>query len=370
MSDKIDGPSLSPEMLIVRGLDLNAIVGAHDYVSAVHHLLTGAFPAADAAATLDQWLLDNLRRAHGDAPLLAQVRTAAASGATPIGATVAALAVADGRRDVSLPPLPTDLGLAPFCEGLYYFSLLPLFWATAVAVAAAPDGAGGTAPPLTDAHDYLDAVFILACGRGLETDAARTVFDAIMTAFHAGFGGLTPTTMAPRTAASVRASVPMALAAGYTAAGPLHVGACHAAMTLFQRMVQQASGDLDSVVHATLARLDEAGRRVPGFGHPLFKRDPRVAHLRAIIRSSGLTSPYLTVFDTLAATLEERHGIYPNIDSMAAAAFLTLGIAPAFGTGLFLSSRAAAMIVHIQDALEEQPFGGRSETLRAWLQQP
>ncbi|MCB0070203.1 MAG: hypothetical protein KDE20_02040 [Caldilineaceae bacterium] len=370
MSAKIDGPSLSPEMLIVRGLDLNAIVGTHDYVSAVYHLLTGAFPTTGAAATLDRWLLDNLCRAHVDAPLSAQVRAAAASGATPIGATVAALAVADGRGDVALPALPADLGLELYRDGLYYFSLLPLFWATAVAVVNADDGAGATPPPLDDAHDYLDAVFILARGRRLETDAARTVFDAVMTAFHAGFGGLTPTTMAPRTAASVRTSVPMALAAGYTAAGPLHVGACQAAMTLFQRMVQQASGDLDSVVHATLARLDEAGRRVPGFGHPLFKRDPRVAHLRAIIRSSGLTSPYLTVFDTLAATLEERHGIYPNIDSMAAAAFLTLGIAPAFGTGLFLSSRAAAMVVHIQDALEEQPFGGRSETLRAWLQQP
>ncbi|MEZ4714963.1 MAG: hypothetical protein R2851_02560 [Caldilineaceae bacterium] len=207
MSAKIDGPSLSPEMLIVRGLDLNAIVGTHDYVSAVYHLLTGEFPTTGAAAMLDRWLLDNLCRAHVDAPLPAQGRAAAASGATPIGATVAALAVADGRGDVALPALPADLGLELYRDGLYYFSLLPLFWATAVAAAseATADGANGAPPPLDDAHDYLDAVFILACGRHLETDAARTVFDAVMTAFHAGFGGLTPTTMALRTAASVRA---------------------------------------------------------------------------------------------------------------------------------------------------------------------
>ncbi|MEZ4609437.1 MAG: hypothetical protein R2838_04115 [Caldilineaceae bacterium] len=95
----------------------------------------------------------------------------------------------------------------------------------------------------------------------------------------------------------------------------------------------------------------------------LFKRDPRCAPSR---QSSGpaATSPYLTVFDTLAATLEDRHGIYPNIDSMAAAAVLDARDCAAFGTGLFLSSRGSHAIVHIQGRAEEQPSGGRSETLR------
>ncbi|MEZ4555715.1 MAG: hypothetical protein R2854_04555 [Caldilineaceae bacterium] len=98
------------------------------------------------------------------APLPGPVRAVRVS-ATPISATVAALAVADGRGDVALPALPADLGLELYRDGLYYFSLLPLFWATAVAAAseAAADGASGTPPPLDDAHDYLDAVFILAC---------------------------------------------------------------------------------------------------------------------------------------------------------------------------------------------------------------
>ncbi|MEZ4609439.1 MAG: hypothetical protein R2838_04125 [Caldilineaceae bacterium] len=101
-----------------------------------------------------------------DAPRRPRCAAAAAVRVTPIGATVAALAVADGRGDVALPALPADLGLELYRDGLYYFSLLPLFWATAVAAAseATADGANGTPPPLDDAHDYLDAVFILACG--------------------------------------------------------------------------------------------------------------------------------------------------------------------------------------------------------------
>lgn len=358
-------------MLIVRGLDLNEIVGAHNYVSAVYHLLTGNFPTAKQAALLDQWLLDVVSDNAAVQPLLDQARGAARAGATPIGATVAALALADGRGARADCILPVELELNEFREGLYYFALLPLLWAMAVRARQSSQQGGDDIPPaLEGAHDYLDAVFILAGGHPLDNAATRSVFDAVMTAFHAGFGGLTPTTMAPRTAASVRASVPMSLAAGYTAAGPLHVGACEAAMQIFQKMAQQDNVMVEQAVAATLTHLQKQGMRMPGYGHPLFKRDPRVAHLRTIIHTSGLDSPYLTIFDSVACVLEERHQIYPNIDSMAAAAFLALGIAPAYGTGLFLCSRASAMVVHIQDALKDQPFGGRSETLRAWLQQP
>jgi citrate synthase len=72
-----------------------------------------------------------------------------------------------------------------------------------------------------------------------------------------------------------------------------------------------------------------------------------------------LASPYLIVYDTVAARMVEQRGIYPNIDAIAAALFLTLGITPAYGTALFLCARMAAMVAHIEQARHEPPFGAR-----------
>ena len=94
-----------------------------------------------------------------------------------------------------------------------------------------------------------------------------------------------------------------------------------------------------------------------GFGHPLFRQDPRNPHLRDLVRAQGLTSPYLVVYDTIAAGMQAARTLYPNIDAIAAALFLTLEIAPPYGTALFLCARMADMIAHIEEARHERPFG-------------
>jgi citrate synthase len=163
----------------------------------------------------------------------------------------------------------------------------------------------------------------------------------------------------------------MALAAGYTAAGPAHVGACQVVMGDFTRIVATAPSHdataLGDHARATLEARLAAGERVAGFGHPLFRQDPRNPHLRELVRSQGIESPYLTVYDAVATTLHERRNLHPNIDAMAAAIFLTLGIAPAYGTALFLCARMAAMLAHIEEARQQPAFGGRGGERRAML---
>jgi citrate synthase len=294
-------------------------------------------------------------------------------GATDTGAVLAGFAVGDGLGLPSTLDLATldDLGLGAYHAGLYYFALAPLLHAYALE-AANPVQMEKRLDLLAKAgNGYVDGIYRLVRGEPLPDAAAAAVFNAVLVAFHAGLGNLAPTIMLPRGAVSTRASTAMALAAGYTAAGPAHVGACKVVMAFFEQIVASSpSDDAGALTAHTRAVLDArlaAGERVAGFGHPLFRQDPRNPHLRDLIKAQGLNSPYFVVYDTVAARMHELRAIHPNIDAIAAAIFLTLGIAPPYGTALFLCARMAAMVAHIEEARREPPFGARGQSLRSSL---
>jgi citrate synthase len=384
----LDGPSLNPDRLTVRGRDLNDLVGSLSYPAAIYHLLTGDLPSRSQSDQLANWLLATLRTMTPDQPLAAGVRQSVALGASDTGALVAALALGDG---VGLPATLdrttlVALGLERYEAGLYYFAVAPLLHCYALEAGRAGEMEKRLAL-LEGASDYVAAIFALASGRALASGAKsengreteRAIFDDVMVAFHAGLGNLAPTIALPRGAISTRASTAMALAAGYTAAGPAHVGACRVVMGYFAEIVASApsnspsdpstdsAADLETHARAWIDGRLAAGERVIGFGHPLFRQDPRNPHLRDLVRAQHVNSPYLLVYDTVAERMRAEKKLYPNIDAIAAALFLTLGIAPAYGTALFLCARMAAMVAHIEEARHEPPFGARREDRRTAL---
>ena len=367
----IDGPAFAPDRLTVRGKDLNDLVGNLSYPAALYHLLTGTMPTPDAAQQLDAWLLAALRGLTLDHPLAEIVRHSAQLGATEIGAVVAALALGDALGlPATLDTAPLDaLGLAAHREGLFYLAIAPLLHAYALEAQRGDEMARRLALLADDGVDYVAAIFTVVTGQPLPAGEARVTFEAVLVAFHAGLGSHAPTLALPRGAISTRASTAMALAAGYTAAGPAHVGACKMVMADFAAMVAHAPAlDPAALAVHTRAALDarlSAGERIAGFGHPLFRQDPRNPHLRDLVKRVGLHSPYLTVYDTVAARMHEARAIHPNIDAIAAALFLTLGIAPAYGSALFLCARMAAMLAHIEQARHEPAFGAQRKVKSA-----
>jgi citrate synthase len=373
-ANPIDGPAFSPDRLTVRGKDLNDLVGSLSYPAAIYHLLSGELPRAATSQQLSVWLLHALRCLTPDQPLAQLAIQSARMGATNTGAVLAALALGDA---LGLPPTldtaPLDaLGLGAYREGLYYFAIAPLLHAYALE-ADDPEEISRRLTLLADADlDYVEAIYVVVCGQRLPNLAARSIFDAVMVAFHAGIGNVAPTIVLPRGAISTRASTAMALAAGYTAAGPAHVGACKVVMAQFAEMVATApDASPDALAEHTrtmLAGLLAGGKRIAGFGHPLFRQDPRNPHLRDFVKAQGVTSPYLIVYDTVAARMHEHRAIHPNIDAIAAALFLTLEFAPDYGTALFLCARMAAMVAHIEEARREPPFGARSGVKRAAIE--
>jgi citrate synthase len=256
-------------------------------------------------------------------------------------------------------------------EGSYYFGALPLLLAYVV-TAASQEGTKAVATCVKDMRDqpadYLSNVFRFVAGHELKGEGERKVFEAIMVSFHAGFGFLTPTVMLPRGAIGTGVPMVQALAAGFTAAGPAHVGACEQSMKMFQLIAAEPESELAAAVDVALDDFAQRGAPVPGFGHPLFKQDPRNAHLRRLLDDAAFCSPFIKIYDLVSERLLTRLGIHPNIDSVSAAVFLSLGVPPAFGTGLFLCARAAAMVAHILEKKNKPAFGARSADARQWLQ--
>lgn len=214
-------------------------------------------------------------------------------------------------------------------------------------------------------YTYTDALFHILHGQ-LPSEKQRQMFDLVLVAFHGGFGLLPPTTLVPRLVAGTGVSTAQALAAGYLASGPYHVGAVEHAMTLYRDILaayreQQGetpakAGALVDFARAHVLGMIERGETVPGYGHPLLRKDPRPTHVRRVLCELEAEGPYLDVYDGVVGCMAEQKGVPPNVDGITGAILLSLGFQPQHGTGLFLLARTAAMLAHVVEEQTDMPY--------------
>lgn len=212
---------------------------------------------------------------------------------------------------------------------------------------------------------YTEALFHILQGR-LPTAEERDLFDIVLVAFHGGFGLLPPTTLVPRLVAGTGVSTPQALAAGYLASGPYHVGAVEQAMGLYSRIFEafrtagdakpQTSGGLEQFAYDHIAGMIERKETIPGYGHPLLRKDPRPTHSRRLLCEKGVHSPFFDIFDGVVRCMLEKKGVPANVDGITAAILLKLGFRTEHGTGLFLLARTAGMLAHIVEEQTDMPY--------------
>jgi hypothetical protein len=213
---------------------------------------------------------------------------------------------------------------------------------------------------------YTEALFHVLQGR-LPDELERKLFDLVLVAFHAGFGLLPPTTLVPRIVAGTGVGTAQAMAAGFLASGPYHVGAAELAMKMYAEIADEFFSSREPGAAATAGELEQfayeaakvrlaKGETLGGFGHPLLRKDPRPIHTRRVIAELGASGPYFDVYDGVSRLLQEAKGIPPNVDGITGAIMLHLGFQPQHGTGLFLLSRSAAMLAHIVEEQTDMPY--------------
>lgn len=174
-------------------------------------------------------------------------------------------------------------------------------------------------------------------------DADRALLDRslLLVADHE----LNAATFAARVAASTRADLGSAiLAAAATHGGPLHGGAARFTGELLSAATPEEAA-------AEVGRRFDAGERIPGFGHPVYRRgDPRVPLFRLLAEERARATgdrQRLDVADRIAAIVAKRTGLLPNMDLYAAVCWLSLGFPADLLPAIFAIGRMAGWVAHV-----------------------
>ena len=216
------------------------------------------------------------------------------------------------------------------------------FEAADTLLGAIPGALGGSPDPERTYADRLARAWI----RRPSDELVRVINSAlVLLADHE----LATSTLAVRVAASVRCSPTAAFVAGLaTVDGDLHGSASHRVV----RMLVDCDRDGADRV---LDRFRAERRRVPGFGHSIYRsRDPRFELLLDRIRELPDRHGRLDTIDDLLAVAGHYVAQAPNIDLALGSLNYVAGL-PA-DCPLFAIARIAGWAAHYREELDERPL--------------
>src|SRR5687768_584442 len=196
---------------------------------------------------------------------------------------------------------------------------------------------------------FTELTFLLVQRRDPSPGETR-LLDAVLVAL--ADHGLTPTVLAARlTHTGAPESLQGAVAAGLLGAGSVFLG-----------VVEDSVRFLDAIgddVEGAVAREVEAGRRIPGLGHPVHKvQDPRTPRIYAIAEETGQLGPHLLRLREVAEAHRTQTGreLPVNGAGVAGAALADLGFPIPLLRGFALLARTAGLLGHLAEEMEH-PLG-------------
>ncbi|MGD9703226.1 MAG: citrate/2-methylcitrate synthase [Acidimicrobiia bacterium] len=167
---------------------------------------------------------------------------------------------------------------------------------------------------------------------------------------------LATSTYAARVAASTRADVYSTVLAGASCSGPLHVGASRDVARLLRDAADRGAG-------VAVGDLLRWRRFVPGFGHKIYRRDPRFALLFDAAVSSGFPRRRVALVHEVLALASERVPVEPNVDFAGAALAFCAGLRDDAAEAIFLVARMAGWVAHTLEEYGEEPLRFRTRGL-------
>lgn len=199
------------------------------------------------------------------------------------------------------------------------------------------------------------AVFLLVRGR-IPSPAEVRVLDAVLAAV-LDYGLEKPGTVAARYAVSANPSMAVGLSAACLSVGK-HTLATEDTAEFIAKAYDEylASGlSVDEYASKKVRELREVKQRIPGLGHPVFKKvDPRGARLKQVAVQEGLWSESAKVYEAIHRAFTELPGksdIPINDVGIMAAVLLGLGFTPQEGTGVAILSTMPGVVAHVSEEL-------------------
>jgi citrate synthase len=195
------------------------------------------------------------------------------------------------------------------------------------------------------------------------------VFEAVLVAL--ADHGFTPTAIAARlTYLSAPDSVQGAIAAGLLGGGSRFLGVTEDTGRFLGETLTAAGGagggglpsddaGWDALALAAVRRAREAGRLVPGLGHPVHKvTDPRTPVLIRIADEEGLRGPHLRLFEAVGRVHPQVLGrtLPLNGAGVSGAALADLGLPVGTLRGFALLARTAGLLGQLAEE-QRRPLG-------------
>jgi len=169
--------------------------------------------------------------------------------------------------------------------------------------------------------------------------------------------GMTPSAIAARqTYFGAPESLQGAVAAGILGVGTRFAGTSGDCVTLLEEIVAAPEAERMAVAKAIVGRFRSERKPIPGYGHPVHKNgDPRVARLEQIATEQGVDGKYIRAMHLLADAITAVTGRTLVINASAAmgAVMAEVGISAGIMRGLVIVSRAAGIVGHLQEEMQE-----------------
>jgi citryl-CoA lyase len=208
---------------------------------------------------------------------------------------------------------------------------------------------------LIGALPFTASAFLLVRGR-LPSPEETRVLDAVLTAV-LDYSLRKPGTVAARYVVSANPSMAAGLATASLAVGDYTLATEHSA-----RFISGAYADfttsglsMEEFAERLVAEKSRTRSRIPGFGHPVFKKvDPRAAILRQVAVDAGLWSDACRLYEEIHrvfTTPPKKADIPINDVGMMAAVLTGLGFTPEESTGIAIISTLPGVVAHVSEEL-------------------
>ena len=204
---------------------------------------------------------------------------------------------------------------------------------------------------------FAEAIYLVLKGE-LPSAPEAKMMNAMLTAC-IDHGIAPPSVVAARTVFSGGNSLNSAVAAGALTLGDFHGGAIEQCMRLFEELLDDDTDDVVKLAKDQVAAMRAAKRRFPGFGHKLYKRDPRTVRMLDLAKEYGFGGNYINFAVAVQDALEETMGrnMPLNVDGAIAAILCDMGFDWKVGKGFFIVARIPGVVAHIvEEWSREKPF--------------
>ena len=325
--------------LIYRGHDIEDLAHDASYEEVLYLLWHGSLPTR---AELDTFTANLAAERDVDDAILDTVQTLADAGEEPMAALRTATSMLSAYDDNSAA-ITDQIGEETLRQGRRITAKTPT-------ILAAFERARHGNEPVTPDPNLSHAGNFLYMLTGTEPDdVSEETFDMALT-LHADHG-LNASTFTAMVISSTMADIYSCVTGGIGAlSGSLHGGANQDVMELLYEIDDSEKDPVQWVKDA-----QDAGRRIPGFGHRVYKmKDPRARILEEKLRDlsefSGDTKwlDYTTAIEeylTEQGLLEK--GIAPNVDFYSGSVYDSMGIPVDMYTPIFAMSRTGGWIAHV-----------------------